>query len=303
MRIILEILLTNSCNRNCSYCVAKSKDSESSIQQKALNDFGDYKLGSGVLNLTRLRQWLLHNKLNEENCQLVISGGEPTLVRELPSFINWLKDNNFKPPIVYTNGRNLEDFVQLNDPKSVKVILTKHLETEYLAHGNGYFRDKIKFLEDAQIPFLLKVLTDGREVEIESVKYSVIEGIRKPYSDYFEEKIKQIAEYKFPLQGDSPHKWRWNGYGDKIDRKRTKWEPTVIYTVDPTGIIYNCHIFDSNLGSVYDNDCLENKPAQLAWCYYPDTATDVVPKMNIDCFEAETRCELQHYVNLMIEVK
>jgi len=301
MRIILEILLTNSCNRNCSYCVAKSKDSESSIQQKALNDFGDYKLGSGILNLARLRQWLLHNKFNEENCQLVISGGEPTLVRELPFFINWLVDNGFKPPIVYTNGRNIKDFVQLNDPKSVKIILTKHLEAEFLAHGNGYFQDKIKFLENAQIPFLLKVLTDGREVEAEQVRHFVIEGIRKSYSEDFDEKMKQLAEYKFPLDGTSPHKWRWNGYGDKIDRRRTEWEPTVIYTIDPTGLIYNCHLFDSNMGSIYDSDFLMDKRAQLGWCYYPDTA-DMDNSKGMNNIKAETRCEIQHYVNLMMEV-
>jgi organic radical activating enzyme len=299
MRTILEILLTNSCNRNCFYCVAKSKDAESSIQQKALNNFGDYKLGSGILNLAKLRQWLLHNKFNEENCQLVISGGEPTLVRELPAFINWLNDNKFKPPIVYTNGRNIEDFAQLNDPRHVKIILTKHLESEFLAHGNRCFKDKIKFLEDARIPFLLKVLTDGREVEVERVKHSVIEGIRKPYSDDFDEKIKQIAEYKFPLDGTSPHKWRWNGYGDKIDRRRTKWEPTVIYTIDPTGLIYNCHLFDSNVGSIYDLGLLKNKNAQLGWCHYPDTAEK---DAELRIAKGETRCEIQHYVNLMKEV-
>jgi organic radical activating enzyme len=304
MRIILEILLTNSCNRNCSYCVAKSKDSESSVQQKAVNDFGDHKLGSGILNLARLRQWLLLNKLNEENCQLVVSGGEPTLVRELPIFINWLEDNNFKPPIVYTNGRNIGDFAMLNNPKSVKVILTKHLEKEFLVHSNSYsdFSGCVEFLENAQIPFLLKVLTDGRDVEAEPVRHSVVEGIRKSYSGDFEEKIKQLAEYGFPLSGESPYRWRWNGYGDKIDRRRTKWEPTVVYTVDPTGLIYNCHIFDRNLGSIYSDDCLKSKPCQLAWCYYPDTA-DLSSDMDLDSVEAETRCEIQHYVNLMREVE
>jgi organic radical activating enzyme len=299
---IIELLLTNNCNRDCAYCVGKSKDETTAIHAKAINDCGDYKMGAGVLNLRQVKRWLLHNDLNNsENAQLVISGGEPTLVRELPGFIDWLSDKGFKPPILYTNGRNIEDLAHMKNNKSVKVILTKHLETEFRRHGNSLFKDKIKFLEDTQIPFLLKVLTDGREVEVDKVRNSVVEGIRKNYSDDVKECVAQVAGYENLLDGSSPYRWRWNGYGDKIDRTRTKMKLTKIYTVTPPGEIFNCHLFnEGSIGSIYDAELLKDKPSQLGLCFYADDPIDlsIFPELNCD-----TRCEIQHYANLMEGVK
>jgi hypothetical protein len=97
-----------------------------------------------------------------------------------------------------------------------------------------------------------------------------------------------------PLSGDSPFKWRWNGYGYLIDRDRTAWKKNIVLTVDPPGLVWNCHLFESPVGNIYEPE-KEMSNLQLAWCPYWDTYN----QETMEC--KETRCEIQHYVNLLCQ--
>jgi len=294
MRIIIEILFTNSCNKNCSYCVAKSKDKSYKANQQKNNEQGDYKLESGIINIVQLKKWLLAQKKHFENIQIVISGGEPTLLRHYTEFLDWCFDNGFKKPLLYTNGANLKDLIncQRNPKELVNILLTHHLDSK-----EDVTRDNIKFLKELEIDFIVKLLTKGKDMRElgNSLECNyVVEGIRQLYSENTEEAAKQLLEDN-PFSGNSPFRWRWNGYGDIIDRKRTLWKESVVLTVDPTGMVFNCHLFNSPVGYIYEPN-KELTQLQIAWCPYWDTYN----QETMEC--KETRCEIQHYVNLFDEI-
>jgi len=299
MRIIIELLFTNSCNRNCGYCVAKSKDASSFGKAQFTNASGDYKLESGIINTVQLKKWLLVQRKRFDDIQLVISGGEPTLVRHWIEFLDWCFDNGFKNPIVYTNGINLRDLLdcQHNPKDLVKIILTHHLDI-IICSPEGKEEstaNRVEFLKDLEMNFMVKLLTNGKDMREfgDSLKCNyVVEGIRQLYSENAEEKARQLSSEIAPLSGDSPYRWRWNGYGDLIDRKRTQWKESILLTVDPTGNVFNCHLFDVPVGNIYKLS--KNMTGlQTAWCPYWDTYN----QETMEC--KETRCEIQHYVNLM----
>jgi len=291
MRTIIEMLFTNSCNRNCPYCVAKSRDRSYRGQQQKNNEHGDYKLESGIINIVQAKKWLMIQKGKLEDIQIVISGGEPTLLRHWTEFLDWLRSNGFKKPILYTNGVNLRDLLDCEgNPKDLaKILLTHHLD------GNeDVLRENVRFLEDLGMNFIVKLLTKGKDMralgDSLGCRY-VVEGLRELYSEDLDELMHQRSEYN-PLDGSSPFRWRWDGYGDLIDRNRTEWKPAVVLTIDPTGLIWNCHIFNEPSGSIYEpGKELEN--LQMAWCPYWDTYN----QETMEC--KETRCEMQHYVNIM----
>lgn len=299
MREIIEILFTNSCNKGCRYCVAKSKDTSYSSQQLTINPHGDYRLASGIINIVQLKKWMLYKQSKNNDIQLVVSGGEPTLLRHWVEFLDWCHCNNFAMPIVYTNGShmadtkesNLKDLLncQSNPNALVKILLTHHLDTR-----EEHTRDNVEFLKDLGMKFMVKLLTEGKDMRPfgDSLECPyVIEGIRKLYPGDDMEAAKIMSEYN-PLSGDSPYKWRWNGYGDLIDRERTKCRETVVFTVDHTGNIFNCHLFDEIVGNIYELG--EPSSMQLAWCCY-----DVETLTEDNWKEKDTRCEIQHYVNIM----
>jgi organic radical activating enzyme len=294
MPVIIELLFTNSCNRNCAYCVARSKDKTYRGEQQKNNEQGDYKLESGIMNIVQLKKWLLAQKKRFGDMQIVISGGEPTLLRHYTEFLDWCFDREFKKPILYTNGTNLKDLTncQHNPKDLVKVLLTHHLDSR-----EDFTRECVNFLKELEVDFIVKLLTRGKEMrefgDSLECRY-VVEGIRELYSENPEEKARQLTEY-MPLSGDSPYRWRWNGYGDLIDRDRTAWKKTVVLTVDPPGLVWNCHLFESPVGNIYEPE-KEMSNLQIAWCPYWDTYN----QETMEC--KETRCEIQHYVNLMEEL-
>lgn len=286
LRLIIEILLTNSCNRNCSYCIAKSRDRSYRGYQQRNNEQGDYKLESGIINIVRMKKWLLLQKaLQWKEIQLVISGGEPTLLRHYVEFLQWCKDSEFQKPILYSNGLNLKDLAELKNPKElVKVLLTKHLDSDV--------SEQIKLLQELEIQFILKILTDGREIEKPNISNYVVEGIRKSYPDDLEEMLKEKSKYPKPFDCESPYKWRWKGYGDLVNREVTKCERTVIVTVDPVGNLFNCHLFHNSIGSMYEDKLITEMSCQLGFCNWQSD-------FDFDNLERnDTACELQHYVNL-----
>ncbi|MDR0517203.1 MAG: hypothetical protein LBH25_09195 [Fibromonadaceae bacterium] len=305
MRTIIEILITNACNRRCSYCVARSKDSRYDSQTMKTNEYGDYKLEPGIINIPALRRWLLKQR-HLDPCA-VITGGEPTIARHYTDLLDWLYDNEFKVPILCTNGLNIKDLAFMeNAREKAKVILTQHLDND--------ISDCALFLKDMEIPTLIKVLANeksdmeekrerARKISEATGFKTVIEGIRRPYPDSPDEMARIAEDYPNAFDGSSPYKWRWNGYGDRIGREQTNCTETVVWTVDPTGLIFNCHCFANPLASIYDCANLSDVPAQLAWCC-DDMSVFKNGALDVDAWrKTATKCELQHYVNLMESMK
>jgi organic radical activating enzyme len=313
-RLIIEIILTQACNRACSYCAGKEAKIDCATQDhgaysKPINAFGDYELSAGVINFPALKKWLLFQKeqMTEFDIQIVLTGGEPTLVRTLPELIEWIAASGFKPPILYTNGRNISDLAAVENVKGkVKVCLTKHKEpyTKYdmALPRPPSFEEALGFLGDAQIPHLVKVLIGEKDENPEVPQGWIVEGIKRVYSPRLEEFLRQRKEYPSEMGTSSPYKWRWDGYGGRIDRRRTKFVPTIIMTALPTGNVFNCHLFKQvPISAIYELVPIKQMPVQLAFCNYQKQMPFPMPthKEYLSQFEGtETLCELQHYVNL-----
>ncbi|MDR3000559.1 MAG: 4Fe-4S cluster-binding domain-containing protein [Fibromonadaceae bacterium] len=285
MRTIIELLLTNNCNKKCDYCIAKSDDKEYAAMSVKTNEYGDFKLSAGIINTEQLKRWLLFQKDYWQNIQLIITGGEPTIVRHYTEFIEWAYQNNFTPPILYTNGKNIKDLVYIQDvKKKIKVILTHHITS-----SEDETREYVKFLNGLEIKFIVKYLMAKKKTVPDFGNCQVIkEGIRKVYSQDPEVKFKQMQEYPPGLDFISPFKWRCKEHKDYIDWSFTNSKKTVVFTVDPTGNIFNCHFFREPIGTIYNLEM--HRDVQLAWCH---PIIDNVPDKSI------TLCELQHYTNLM----
>jgi len=322
MRLIIEIIATMACNRACSYCAGKESKIDCATQDhgkysRPINQFGDYELNSGIINFSVLKDWILFQKINmpDFEIQLVITGGEPTLIRTLPDFVQWSYDNGFLPPIIYTNGRNIADLGLISDPgKKCKVILTKHKEPLSSFDRDlikpPKFEDAVEFCRFAEIPHLIKILVGENDNETPCYpakwKNVVIEGIKRIYSTDLEKMLEQKNQYPPKMDNSSPYKWRWEGYGDRISRERTKFIPSAVISVLPTGNVFNCHLF---LGhpetTIYERTPINELQIQLAYCNYQgvfptlcDTRDELISQFD----GCDTLCELQHYVNLCYQM-
>jgi len=301
MRTIIEVLMTNNCNRNCSYCAGKTEDHSYSTTQGKINEMGDYKLAGGIINTEQLKRWLMFQKPMLENIQIVLTGGEPTIVRHYTELLDWLSACGFMAPIIYTNGLNIKDLANLEKPnEKAKVILTHHQASD-IAKTKEY----AEFLQELGIKFLVKVLTDKPIERPDFGKCKVvIEGIIRQHSKDLGEMIEEMKACPPSLAGWSPYKWRWNGHKPFIDMEWTPAHPSLIFTVFPDGHIVNCHFWrDPEIGSIYKLEDLLSKNAQIAWCYSFD-GTPENPKDESEVVKNETvtRCEIQHYVNLMEKI-
>jgi len=258
------------------------------------DNLADYKLTHGVINLCRLKKWLLLQKNTLEDIQLIITGGEPTIYREWTDFLEWICGNKFKKPILYTNGLNLKDLFECGvEPRNLcKVILTHHLNFK----ENDTLRN-VQLLKELNMDFLVKILIDEHTdnsafAEKLSCKH-IIEGIRKIMPEDWESRKKIIEKYPSPLTGESPYAWRWNGYGSKINREKFKWTAdNFILSVDIAGDIFNCHLFKQPIGNIYEMKKMEN--LQPALCMQVDESYDQ------NNFENNNwHCETMHYVSLL----
>jgi len=293
MRTIIELLLTNNCQRDCRYCLAQTDDKSYATMQGKINEMGDYKIAGGMMNTEQLKRWLIVQKKHLPDMRLVISGGEPTIVRHYTELLDWVHGAGFAMPILYTNGLNIKDLANLSNPKDkAKIILTHHQTSD-----PAKTREYVQFLKDLEMGFIVKVLADKPVEKPDFGNYCkvVIEGIRKPYSKDMEEKMRQMQEHPPALDGSSPYKWRWNGHRDFIDWEWTAWKESLIFTVFPAGHIVNCHFWnDEPCGNIYEpKNILDGFNPQIAWCY---------PFNGAEADKTVTRCELLHYVNIMEEI-
>ncbi len=290
VRHVIEISLTEKCNNKCVYCASRRRDATSySIPKEEMEIKGENdKLKE--IGVESLKKWLRFQQNTLGDIRIVITGGEPTTHGEWLSLLEWIADNGFKKPLLYTNGFNLKDlFATCRARDLCKVILTHHGDKEQT-------RLYVQMLKELQMEFILKILV-GENSDIDDLRmfgeslhcWTKYEGIRKLPNDK-EQAAKEIAS-KNVLGGESPYHWRWNGYGNKIDSERTKFAPSVVLSVVPVGEIFCCHHYDRSLSNIDTPKVLEN--LDMAPCIFVDTFD-----FN-DLSKTETRCEILHYVNLM----
>jgi len=289
MHGIIEISLTERCNRSCEYCVSKK---HRNIKYLSIDEIDRLKKGEPYktnteLNIEHLKNWLLFQKDYFDDMKLVITGGEPTTHPEWMALLEWIKDNGFKRPLLYTNGFGLKDLFQSYKAKDLCSIILTH-------HGDEQSTKlSVQMLKELGMKFVLKILVD-LDSDIEFLREFgnslncelVFEGIKK-ISKSEEETLESLKTMN-PMKDENPYYWRYQGYGDKIARDRTKFVPDVcILTIVPIGQIFNCHHFnEGHIGDIEYPKKLEN--INLAGCVYLDT-------LDLDVPFAETHCELVHY--------
>jgi len=290
MRNVVEISLTERCNRHCGYCVSKKHRNIkylSSDEVKRLAAGEPYKTNT-EMNIDHLKNWLLFQKEYLDDMKLVITGGEPTTHPEWMALLEWIKENGFKKPLLYTNGFGLKDLFQSYRAKDLCSIILTH-------HGDEQSTKlSVQMLKELGMKFVLKILVD-MDSDIDYLRNFgnsqncglAFEGIKKlPES---EEEVLEGLKTMNPLKDENPFYWRYRGYGDKIARDRTMFEPfTYILTIVPVGQIFNCHHFnEGSIGDIEHPKRLEN--LKSAGCVYLDT-------LDLDVPFAENHCELIHYV-------
>jgi molybdenum cofactor biosynthesis enzyme MoaA len=112
----MSIVVTNSCNRACPYCINSKSDSNLELP-----------FDKAVINAKKA-----HNLLGIQEC--VILGGEPTLYSHLVPLVEQLSKIGFKKVVMTTNGVNMtEDFLS----KLITAGLT-HLNVS-VHNDNGEF--------------------------------------------------------------------------------------------------------------------------------------------------------------------
>jgi MoaA/NifB/PqqE/SkfB family radical SAM enzyme len=294
LKSIIEISLTERCGNSCSYCSAKKRrdfahvrDEERQAGKRKPREWHQ----SQDIDIPALKKWLSYQKEAMADIQLVVTGGEPTMHPGWIDLLEWAKDCGFKAPILFTNGHGLKDLLRSGRARELcKAILTCHGgKTQTYLH--------VRLLKEIGMKFLVKLLV-GESSDIEKLRaygkslgcWVKYEGIRRLALD--REKVMKEISGKNVLAGESPYFWRWNGYGDKIDRETTGYKPAQIISVIPNGEIFSCHHYGESLGNIDEPKNLEN--LALAPCIL--TSKELTLENVIG---AEVRCEILHYVNLM----
>ena len=105
---ISAVVFTQGCNMNCGYCHNRCLIGATSKNETILQD--------DIIAFLKTRRGLLDG--------VVISGGEPTLQKDIPQFLDIIKGMGFKTKLD-TNGTN---------PECLKILLENKL-LDYVARG------------------------------------------------------------------------------------------------------------------------------------------------------------------------
>ncbi len=141
------IVFTPGCNMRCGYCHNREFVLPEEIKKISCS-FIDEKI---IFNFLKKRKGLLDG--------LVISGGEPTLQKDLKSFIEKVRELGFKIKLD-TNGANFEvlkdlvesgllDYVAMD----VKTSLSKYNELVGSLINIKDVESSIKFLKESRVPY------------------------------------------------------------------------------------------------------------------------------------------------------
>lgn len=111
----IHLDIGKKCNFDCSYCPSGVHDN--------FSPFMSLKTIQKALDIIESHSGVISNK----NC--VITGGEPTLFKDLTKLIEMLKLNNFKKIKINTNGTaSYNAYANLLEDKNIKLDLSFHYE-------------------------------------------------------------------------------------------------------------------------------------------------------------------------------
>lgn len=125
--IVVGLMTTNRCNLTCRYCIANNGESYS------VND-----------NFSIISTHLLNELKNSSVISVMVSGGEPTLYKNLPWFLSELSQNEFLI-LLDTNGTLIKDEL-LDVIKTTSVIPRISLDSIYKNEhdfNRGMFNDTL----------------------------------------------------------------------------------------------------------------------------------------------------------------
>jgi len=146
--INLEIEVTNKCNFNCSYCCANA-------------------VTSNELDFRQLKYFLKYLfKISKNNFQIIITGGEPFLYKNLNDLLLFLNNNNKVIGInLLTNLSKINDLSVFNKYSKLNFILSSiHKEYyNYYLKNIKYYKKIIKYLCDKKIHIEFNVLLEKFE--------------------------------------------------------------------------------------------------------------------------------------------
>ncbi|MEC9486265.1 MAG: anaerobic ribonucleoside-triphosphate reductase activating protein [Prosthecochloris sp.] len=160
---IAAVLYTTGCNMRCVYC-----HNPGLVRPELIRPYG-------AVECRRIADWLVGNRNLLDG--VVVSGGEPTLQRRLPGFLQWLRSCGFRVKLD-TNGTNpqlLEELLHEHLVDAVSMDLKAPLELQ--AHREVCGRGITSAMVD-RISRSLELLQawDG-EVEIRSTLF-------RPFHDH-----------------------------------------------------------------------------------------------------------------------
>ena len=131
-----NIILTEYCNLQCSYCFASKMIEEKTDDTKNIS----------LEQLDIILKWLLPSATSLERIGLI--GGEPTLhpqFKEILGKINSFNEFTNTPSIVFTNGINLSEFLPVIGPNMSILINVNKLTGKPLNKLNSVL-DEINYL-------------------------------------------------------------------------------------------------------------------------------------------------------------
>ncbi len=111
----IHIDIGKKCNFDCSYCPSGVHDN--------FSPFMSLETINNGLNIIEKHSGIISNKTG------IITGGEPTLFKELPKLLQMLKEKNFNEIKINTNGTgSYRVYSNILQDKNIKLDLTFHYE-------------------------------------------------------------------------------------------------------------------------------------------------------------------------------
>ena len=132
------IEVTSRCNLNCQFC------------------FADSGLSRSEPDIETIGMWFQKISKTAGNCNIQISGGEPTLREDLPEIIKMAKNSGFKFIQLNTNGMKLTDYAYYEKLKEAGLnsifLQFDGLDRDMLKNlrGRDILDEKLKAIENSK---------------------------------------------------------------------------------------------------------------------------------------------------------
>jgi len=135
----IVVYLNWACNLSCHYCSSEIP----TRKQPKEKPLSMEQLKSELIRLTPI-----HNIK-----EVYISGGEPTLVKWLPEFANWLLDEGYHV-LIFSNLHDVEQIKKIRKSYRLKIVATYH-------SSDDARRFALAMFEIDEYQFHLKEIADG----------------------------------------------------------------------------------------------------------------------------------------------